>query len=91
MPTIALVVTGRVQGVGFRAFVCRIAESMDVHGEVCNSHNGTVEIVAQHEDSAVLERFRERMDLGPGRVDNVLGGFVDVPAEYEAFTATATR
>ena len=88
MPTMALVVTGRVQGVGFRAFVCRLAENAEVRGEVWNSRGGTVEIVAQHEDEAVLNRFRERLQLGPGRVDSVLGGLVDVPTVYDDFSVS---
>ena len=88
MPTIALVVTGRVQGVGFRAFVCRIAEHAGMHGEVWNSRGGTVEVVAQHKDAAVLESFREKLHMGPGRVDAVLGGLVDIPTEYDDFSVS---
>ena len=88
MPTIALVVTGRVQGVGFRAFVCRQADYAGLRGEVWNSGGGTVEVIAQHDDAKVLEAFREKLALGPGRVDSVLGGFVDVPTVYEEFSVT---
>jgi acylphosphatase len=88
MPTIALVVTGRVQGVGFRAFVCRIAEQADLRGEVWNSRGGTVEVMAQHEDLQVLESFRQKLSFGPGRVDNVLGGLVDISKKYEDFSVS---
>ncbi len=91
MATIALVVTGRVQGVGFRAFVLRIAAGMGLRGEVWNSRGGTVEVVAQHESRDLLESFRERLSMGPGRVDHVLGGFVDVPTVYDDFSVSYTR
>ncbi len=33
-------VSGLVQGVGFRPFVCRLAEEMNINGWVCNSNDG---------------------------------------------------
>ena len=39
--------TGRVQGVGFRFMVCRIAERVSVTGFVRNLSNGEVEVVAE--------------------------------------------
>ena len=39
--------TGRVQGVGFRFTVCRIAERVSVTGFVRNLSNGEVEVVAE--------------------------------------------
>jgi len=41
------VFSGRVQGVGFRFSVCRIAENFDVTGFVRNLWNGDVELVAE--------------------------------------------
>jgi acylphosphatase len=40
---IRLVIHGRVQGVGFRAFVVREARKLGLRGWVRNRHNGTVE------------------------------------------------
>lgn len=91
MPTIALVVTGRVQGVGFRAFVHRIATEMGLRGEVWNTQTGMVETIARHDDPEVLQAFRDKLKFGPGRVDNVLGGLVEVNTAYDEFTVTATR
>ncbi len=39
--------SGRVQGVGFRFTVCRIAEKYSVTGFVRNLSNGDVELVAE--------------------------------------------
>ena len=39
--------SGRVQGVGFRFTVCRIAERFSVTGFVRNLENGDVELVAE--------------------------------------------
>jgi len=56
MRTVALLVSGRVQGVGFRACVKRIADSLIITGEVMNMADGRVRIVAMTED-VILEKF----------------------------------
>lgn len=48
--------TGRVQGVGFRYTVCRIAEHFNVTGFVRNLWDGDVELVAEGLE-AVLSDF----------------------------------
>ena len=53
---------GRVQGVGFRVFVARAAQSRGVGGWVRNCWNGTVEVVLEGEREAVesvVRRCRE--------------------------------
>jgi len=50
---------GRVQGVGFRPFVVRLARQLDVAGSVCNLL-GEVEIVAEGSELA-LEAFVEHL------------------------------
>lgn len=79
--TFRIVVIGRVQGVGFRAFVYDLAKRMNIRGEVWNRKDGGVEILAQHEDKENLEKFFEDLSLGPGRVD-------DVQIEEEEFEKT---
>lgn len=44
------VFSGRVQGVGFRFTVCRMAERFSVTGYVRNLENGDVELVAEGEE-----------------------------------------
>ncbi|MDR9468656.1 carbamoyltransferase HypF [Marinospirillum sp.] len=61
MKTLQLRVTGRVQGVGFRPFVYRLAESLQLLGEVSNSRDG-VSIHIQGSQPA-LEEFKERLLL----------------------------
>ena len=65
-------VLGRVQGVGFRAFVARAAHAAGVHGAVRNEEDGAVVAVAGGE-SAALERFAAELRAGPrhARVDAV--------------------
>lgn len=57
-------VTGRVQGVGFRFFVQSTAEQSRLGGYVRNCNDGRVEIVAEGEESNLID-FIERVKQGP--------------------------
>ena len=48
--------TGRVQGVGFRWTICRVADRFDVSGWVHNEPDGTVRCVAEA-DALQLDEF----------------------------------
>ena len=56
MQTFEIVITGRVQKVGFRACVRRIATDLNITGTVINLPNGKVHIYASGEPM-VLEKF----------------------------------
>jgi acylphosphatase len=65
-------VSGRVQGVGFRFFTHAAAAFEGLHGWVQNLANGGVEISVEGEAEA-LERFEHRIRQGPpgSRVETV--------------------
>lgn len=63
-PRRRFLVSGRVQGVGFRAWTVRRARSLDLRGTVRNRPDGTVEIEVEGEAGAVT-RFRELLTRGP--------------------------
>ena len=67
-----IIVEGLVQGVGFRWFVHRRAESMGVKGWVRNLYDGKVEIEAES-DRSLLEEFIKEIKVGPrsAHVSNV--------------------
>ena len=58
------IVTGRVQGVGYRAWVHRIASGLGLTGYVKNRLDGAVEAEAQGDPEAV-ERFFHVLNIGP--------------------------
>jgi acylphosphatase len=58
------VISGRVQGVGFRFFAERAAREGGVRGWVRNLPDGTVETVVEGDDAAV-NRYLDRLRLGP--------------------------
>ena len=71
MAVMHVVLSGRVQGVGFRYFALRSAQRLNLHGWVRNLPDGSVEIEAEGTREA-LERFAEEMQRGPtaARVDD---------------------
>jgi acylphosphatase len=85
MPAIRVVVRGRVQGVGFRAFALRRALTMGIWGEVVNDRDGSVQAIAEHDSPEVLAAFVEALREGPGRVDSVTTEVVPTH-EYRDFT-----
>jgi acylphosphatase len=79
------VVSGRVQGVGFRWFVRDAAEREGLRGWVANRENGTVEVRAEGEAETV-RRFEGRLWKGPpaARVERVTVD-EDVPGQWVGF------
>ena len=59
------VLSGRVQGVGFRFFAERVARDAGVTGWVRNRSDGSVETVVEGRAEAVA-RYFERLRAGPG-------------------------
>jgi acylphosphatase len=56
--TVQVRIEGRVQGVGFRAFVEMNAAELELRGWVRNRRDGAVEAVFQGPDAAVEEMLR---------------------------------
>ncbi len=72
MKKIHLIVSGRVQGVGFRYFTLQVAKELNIKGWVRNLPDGNVEICAAGEESS-LEIFIQKIKKGPplSRVLNI--------------------
>jgi len=64
MQVVRIVVTGRVQGVGFRAFVSRRAAELGLVGWVRNRPDGGVEAEAAGPEAA-LRAFVAALEAGP--------------------------
>jgi acylphosphatase len=66
------IISGRVQGVGFRYFAEATAQREGVAGWVRNLPDRSVEVVAEG-DAAAVERFERAVRRGPpgARVDHV--------------------
>ncbi len=81
------VVTGRVQGVGFRYFVLVTANRLGVVGWVANQLNGSVQCIAEgsRED---LERLAEALAVGPAGalVTNVSQAWMPPVGGFDRFS-----
>jgi acylphosphatase len=53
MRTVRLVITGRVQGVGYRMWAERAATQLSIRGWVRNRADGTVELLATGDEDAI--------------------------------------
>ncbi|MEM2138099.1 MAG: acylphosphatase [Candidatus Anstonellaceae archaeon] len=62
MQRLKLLASGTVQGVGFRAFVIRIGESLSLVGYAKNLSDGNVEILAEG-DRGKLDEFCRRISV----------------------------
>lgn len=81
-----LIVRGRVQRVGFRAFVRDIAHAFDIGGWVRNNADGSVEIRAAGSREN-MRSFVEQVEIGPSgaRVDELEISDVDTGDREEGF------
>lgn len=64
MITVQFLVRGRVQGVGYRRFVQRQAESLQLEGWTRNLKDGRVEVKARGSEDS-LRRLEEKLRNGP--------------------------
>jgi len=81
-------VTGRVQGVYYRAYAREQAQALGVSGWVSNGPDGSVTALLQHADAAVLARLLAALQQGPPAaiVENVEYQQVDEDRVYSEFS-----
>jgi len=86
-----LTVVGRVQGVGFRPFVFRLAHRLGLHGSVRNEA-GTVDIFVQGPPSALLEFERALLQEAPPLArPAIASGMAAEPGPLESFAILPSR
>jgi acylphosphatase len=83
VPAFEVIVSGLVQGVGYRAFTLSAAKAHGVTGWVRNEPDGTVRILMQHSDSLVLEQLVREVVTGPPSAE-VQGIEISILADHEA-------
>jgi acylphosphatase len=81
-----ILVTGRVQGVGFRQFTAIRARALGLRGFARNLPNGQVEVVAEGERNALL-KLLEAVGSGPpgAQVSGLVTNWADEPASAREF------
>lgn len=83
-------VRGRVQGVGYRYFVLRVATGLDLAGWVANEPDGSVRCVAEGQ-RPILERLLGAIRQGPpaARVDDVEVAWLSPTGSLSSFGVRA--
>ena len=84
-------ITGRVQGVGYRFFVERVARDLAINGWVRNCHDGAVEVHAEC-TPARMDKLRAALAQGPqaSRVEQV-SEQAAAPLHSRSFTIEASQ
>lgn len=79
-------ISGRVQGVGFRAFTQRAASELSLRGWVRNLPDGRVEAMAAGNEKAIAA-FETKLKIGPpnGLVEAMVVGEGTVDASLTGF------
>lgn len=84
-----LVITGRVQGVGYRHFMSRTAHDLHVTGWVRNRHDGSVEAVLAGTSEAVHAMI-ERARRGPQHATVADVRIAEAHGSFERFDTLPT-
>jgi len=82
MPTVHLIVSGKVQGVFFRATAKDVADEIGITGWVKNAEDGNVEIIANGNDEQ-LQKFIDWCKKGPPKA--IVTDIKIAPVDDEVF------
>lgn len=84
-----LIVSGIVQGVGFRYFVQKTAVELELTGYVRNCYNETVEIEVQGKDEIILKFLKIiRSGNGHSEVDDICSKKINIKESEKKFNIT---
>ncbi len=86
MKSLHCLISGRVQGVNFRAWTRSEAQRLGIKGWVRNLDDGRVEVLAQGEEEK-LRLLRERLTQGSpfSRVEDVECRYIEYDKTYTSF------
>lgn len=84
-----IIVSGLVQGVGFRWFVEREAKKLSLVGYVRNLYNGDVEVEVEGE-RGLIEELIEKLNVGNrlSRVTDLKVTWLEYQTKYSSFIIT---
>jgi len=85
MKTLKIIITGRVQKVGFRACIRRMASDLNITGTVINLEDGKVQVYATGE-AIVLEKFTSMIYSCPRAVIRDLQITEMPPTTFDGFS-----
>lgn len=78
---INILLKGRVQNVGFRYYVKKCADGMNINGKVWNNYDNSLEIEAYISKRKDIEEFIEKVKKGPPMSSVVDSSINIIPAD----------
>ena len=87
MKNLEIIVSGRVQGVCYRAFVLHRANELNIKGYTKNLMNGNVKVIASGEDNTMnifIDMLKEGHSMA--RVDNIQTSEIIIGEEFSDFS-----
>ena len=86
MKNLEIIISGRVQGVCYRAFVLHRANELNIKGYAKNMMNGNVKVIATGEDNA-MNIFINMLKKGPSmaRVEDIKISEIIIGEEFSNF------
>lgn len=86
MKRLHLLIYGAVQGVFFRDYVNKIANSLNLKGFVKNNPDGTVEVVAEGDEKALRALLDKCQQGSPSsKVEKIKDSWEDASDEFDSF------
>jgi acylphosphatase len=87
MKSIKIIISGLVQGVGYRYFCYKKALEYGIRGYAKNLYNGNVEVVAQGE-KGLINDFIKDLNIGPyyATVKSINTEEIECEKEYQEFS-----
>lgn len=83
---VKIIVSGRVQGVGFRYFIAKIADELDLNGYAKNLFTGEVEIIAEGREEFLQELIKKAKEgRRNSRVNSCKVEWLDFQKKYNNF------
>ena len=83
---VKIIVSGMVQGVGYRYFIARAANELGLHGYARNLWNGGVEIYAEGRNEFLEEMVKKAKEGPPhARVESCKVEWLDFTNKYDNF------
>ncbi|AXY25882.1 acylphosphatase [Suicoccus acidiformans] len=88
MNSYEILVSGRVQGVGFRMYAKQLADRQQVYGTVRNLSDGHVKIIAQTDSAEQIQTFCQALkDMQPRymRIEDLTCQSITLDKTYQDF------
>jgi len=87
MEEVRLIISGKVQGVGFRQFVLQHADTLGLKGLVKNTLDGQVQVIAQG-NKLLLEKLIALCTIGPAsaEIENIDIAWTSLIKSYPNFS-----